>query len=67
MLFELILVFLDPYIDNFSAGQPAWKLLANVVLATGIFVLHQLFEGVLNRRLFKKKREQMEGRREIGK
>ncbi|MBL4818344.1 MAG: tetratricopeptide repeat protein [Deltaproteobacteria bacterium] len=62
MLFERILVFLDPYIDNFSAGQPAWKLLANVILATGIFVLHQFFESMLKKRLFRKKREQVEER-----
>jgi two-component system, NarL family, sensor histidine kinase BarA len=49
LFFEFCLVLLDPYIDEWSSGEPAFKLLFNAVLAGGIFPLHAFFENKLKR------------------
>ena len=43
LFFEFTLVMLDPYIENFSSGAPAIKLLFNAGLAAFIFPLHSFF------------------------
>ncbi|MBL4653198.1 MAG: tetratricopeptide repeat protein [Flavobacteriales bacterium] len=53
LLFEFCLVLLDPFIDNWSSGEPLYKLLFNAMLAAGIFPLHAFFEGTLKKRLMK--------------
>jgi tetratricopeptide (TPR) repeat protein len=54
LLFEFLLVLLDPYVDLFSKGEPAFKLLANVLLAAAIFPIHAFFEKRVRWRLAKK-------------
>jgi len=51
LFFEFTLVLLDPYIETYSSGEPAWKLLFNAVLAAMIFPLHSFFEATIKRRL----------------
>ena len=53
LFFEFTLVLLDPYIENYSGGAPAYKLLFNAVLAGLIFPLHSLFESKMKGRLVK--------------
>ncbi|MBL4735873.1 MAG: tetratricopeptide repeat protein [Flavobacteriales bacterium] len=53
LFFEFMLVMLDPYIENYSGGEPAYKLLFNAVLAGLIFPLHSLFESKMKGRLVK--------------
>ena len=53
ILFEFILVLLDPYIETMTGGEPVWKLLVNATLAAVIFPLHNLFERLLKRRIMK--------------
>lgn len=50
LFFEFLLVLLDPYIDQYSSGEPAIKLGFNAVLATLIFPLHTFFESALKKR-----------------
>jgi two-component system, NarL family, sensor kinase len=56
IFFEFCLVILDPYIDDWSSGEPIYKLLFNAVLAGGIFPLHAFFEQTLKKRLIISKR-----------
>jgi len=53
LFFEFTLVLLDPYIENFSGGAPAYKLMFNALLAAMIFPLHSLFESRMKRQLMK--------------
>ena len=54
LFFEFLLVLLDPYLDKFTKGEPAYKLLINAGVAACIFPLHALFERMLKRRLMKR-------------
>lgn len=49
LLFEFVLVVLDPFIDSVSNGKPVIKLGCNVLLALFIIPLHSLFEKRLRR------------------
>lgn len=51
LFFEFMLVMLDPYIEDYSNGAPAIKLLFNAVLAGLIFPLHSLFESKMKSRV----------------
>ena len=51
LFFEFMLVLADPYIDNYSNGAPAYKLLFNAVLAGLIFPLHSFFETKMKGRV----------------
>ncbi|MBL4625566.1 MAG: tetratricopeptide repeat protein [Flavobacteriales bacterium] len=55
ILFEFLLVLGDPYISEFTGGQPMYNLLANSLLAGLIFPAHAFFEKFLKRRLVKTK------------
>ncbi|MBL4658407.1 MAG: hypothetical protein JKX73_10430, partial [Flavobacteriales bacterium] len=55
LLFEFILVYLDPYVDNWTGGEPAYKLIINAGLAGLIFPLHSFFEIKMKQRMFKTK------------
>lgn len=55
LLFEFLLVILDPWIDNLSEGKPLIKLACNVALALCIIPLHAMFEGRMKRALSLKK------------
>jgi tetratricopeptide (TPR) repeat protein len=54
IFFEFCLVLLDPYIDDYSGGEPAYKLLFNAVLAGAIFPVHAFFENTLKKKILKK-------------
>ena len=51
LFFEFMLVMLDPYIEDYSNGAPAIKLLFNAILAGLIFPLHSLFESKMKSRV----------------
>jgi tetratricopeptide (TPR) repeat protein len=53
IFFEFCLVLLDPIIDDWSSGEPIYKLLFNAVLAGAIFPLHAFFEKILKNRILK--------------
>ncbi len=53
LFFEFLLVWLDPYIDRFSGGEPAYKLALNAAVAVLIFPLHGFFEKLIRKRLIK--------------
>ena len=51
ILFEFILVLLDPTIEKFSGGEPFFKLVINVSLAVIIFPLHGFLEKRMKGRM----------------
>ncbi len=51
LVFESILVYTDPYLDFYTNGVPAYKLLVNILLATLIFPVHTYLERRFKRRL----------------
>jgi tetratricopeptide (TPR) repeat protein len=53
IFFEFCLVLLDPIIDNWSSGEPIYKLLFNALLAGAIFPAHAFFENKLKKKLVK--------------
>jgi tetratricopeptide (TPR) repeat protein len=54
IFFEFCLVLLDPIIDDWSSGEPIYKLLFNALLAGAIFPLHAFFEKTLKNKIIKK-------------
>ena len=54
ILFEFLLVFLEPHIDSFTNGVPVYSLLFNAAIALLIFPFHSVMEKYLKRRLVKK-------------
>ncbi|MBN4081793.1 tetratricopeptide repeat protein [bacterium AH-315-C07] len=57
LVFEFLLVVLDPHIEQWTGGAPGYKLLINAGLAGLIFPLHQFFESRLRKRLVKTERQ----------
>jgi tetratricopeptide (TPR) repeat protein len=57
LFFEFCLVLLDPIIDDWSSGEPIYKLLFNAILAGAIFPLHAFFEQVLKNKLKNEQRK----------
>ncbi len=53
ILFEFILVFTEPYLEQYTQGQPMYNLLANSVLAIMIFPVHAILEKLLKKRIVK--------------
>jgi tetratricopeptide (TPR) repeat protein len=53
IFFEFSLVLLDPIIDEWSSGEPIYKLIFNAILAGAIFPLHAFFENLLKTRILK--------------
>ncbi|MBN4065999.1 tetratricopeptide repeat protein [Candidatus Amoebophilus asiaticus] len=53
LVFETVLVFLDPYIEQWSGGEPAWKLIANAILAGVIFPAHGFWRRIVKKRVLK--------------
>jgi tetratricopeptide (TPR) repeat protein len=51
IFFEFCLVLLDPIIDDWSGGEPIYKLLFNAILAGAIFPLHAFFEKKLKTKI----------------
>ena len=54
ILFEFVLVFVEPYLENYTDGEPIYNLLANAVIALLIFPLHDVLESKLKKRIVKK-------------
>jgi len=57
LVFEFLLVLTDPYIEQYTGGEPAYKLIINAGLAGLIFPLHSIAETQLKRRLFQTKKK----------
>jgi len=57
--FETVVVFLDTYIEQWTGGEPVYKLTVNALLAACIFPLHQLLEGLLKQRIVKTRKEKI--------
>jgi tetratricopeptide (TPR) repeat protein len=53
ILFEFVLVFTEPYMEQYTNGEPMYNLLANSVLALVIFPLHAILEKLLKKRIVK--------------
>jgi tetratricopeptide (TPR) repeat protein len=54
ILFEFVLVFVEPYLETYTNGEPMYNLLANSIIALLIFPLHDVLESKLKKRLVKK-------------
>jgi len=52
LIFEFLLVLTDPSIEQYTGGEPAYKLLINAGLAGLIFPLHSIAETKLKQRIF---------------
>ena len=64
ILFEFLLVLLDPSIESWAGNEPAYKLLFNAGLAGMMFPLHQFFEGKQKKRIVKAQRLKLKKRME---
>ena len=53
LVFEFLLVLTDPYLEQYTGGEPAYKLIVNAGLAGLIFPLHSFFETKLKSRIVK--------------
>lgn len=49
LVFEFVLVLIDPYLDRYTKGEPIFKLLANISLASLIFPIHSFLEKKLKK------------------
>jgi len=57
IFFEFMMILLDPTVNKFSGGEPAYSLLLNAVIAACIFPIHAFFERILKKRLIKEAAE----------
>ncbi|MBL4716370.1 MAG: tetratricopeptide repeat protein [Bacteroidia bacterium] len=62
ILFEFLLVLVDPHIEQYTGGAPAYILIFNAGLAGLMFPLHQFFEGKLKKRVIKTQRKKLRQR-----
>lgn len=53
ILFEFVLVFAEPYLEQYTNDEPMYNLLANSVLALLIFPVHSILERLLKKRIVK--------------
>ncbi len=53
IFFEFLLVFTEPYLEQYTQGEPVYALLANSALALIIFPLHAVLERLLKKRIVK--------------
>jgi tetratricopeptide (TPR) repeat protein len=51
ILFEFVLVFTEPYLEQYTNGEPMYNLLVNSMLALVIFPLHAILEKLLKKRI----------------
>jgi len=51
LLFETVIVFMNPYIEQFAANDPAWKLGSNFLLSLVIYPIHERVERFVRRRV----------------
>ena len=59
LIFEFLLVLTDPYIEQWTGGEPAYKLIVNAGLAGLIFPLHSFFETKLKKRIMIKQKQKI--------
>ncbi len=59
LVFEFLLVLTDPYIEQYTGGEPAYKLIVNAGLAGLIFPLHSFFETKLKKRIMIKQKQKI--------
>jgi len=60
LVFEFILVLIDPYIEQWTGGEPAYNLMVNIALAGLFLPLHNLAVNKLEQRLFKTRKKKLE-------
>jgi len=60
LVFEFVLVLIDPYIEQWTGGEPAYNLMVNVGLAGLFLPLHNLAVSKLEQRLFKTRKKKLE-------
>ena len=53
ILFEFLLVFTEPYLEQYTNGEPMYNLLANSILALLIFPVHAILEKLLKKSIVK--------------
>ncbi len=53
ILFEFVLVFVEPYLNEYTGGEPIYTLVANAAIALLIFPLHDVLESRLKRKIVK--------------
>jgi tetratricopeptide (TPR) repeat protein len=53
ILFEFVLVFAEPYLEQYTNGEPMYNLAANAIIALLIFPLHDKLEDILKKRIVK--------------
>ena len=63
LVFEFVLVLIDPYIEHWVGGEPAYMLMVNVALAGLFLPLHNLAVSKLEQRLFKTRKRKLEKRK----
>jgi len=57
LVFEFVLVLIDPYIEQWTGGEPAYNLMVNVGLAGLFLPLHNIAVRKLEQRLFKTRKK----------
>ena len=57
LVFEFVLVLIDPYIEQWTGGEPAYNLAVNVALAGLFLPLHNFAVSKLEQRLFKTRKK----------
>jgi len=62
MLFELILVFTDPYVEVLTGGQPFYKFLFNTGIAVMLFFVQHYFQQKLRKRMYRIRKMKVKGR-----
>ena len=60
LVFEFVLVLIDPYIEQWTGGEPAYNLAVNVALAGLFLPLHNIAVRKLEQRLFKTRKKKLE-------
>jgi len=58
LLFETILVYLDPHIESTTGGGPIYTVIANTLLALILYPTHNIMEKTLKKFFHKKKHKQ---------
>ena len=54
LLFEFILVFIGPYLDNLTSQVPVYILLLNIAIAFLLLPINNYFENFIKKHLYKK-------------
>ena len=60
LVFEFVLVLIDPYIEQWTGGEPVYNLTVNIALAGLFLPLHNFAVRKLEQRLFKTRKKKLE-------